>query len=110
MATLDSRSTSLLVVDVQQGFTDLCPGELPVPGALGIVPRVNALPPDPQEAAIAQVDPARFEFVDLTPFFCDERSCYPVVGGVLIYRDLNHLTTLFAETLAPYLQRALALP
>jgi nicotinamidase/pyrazinamidase len=43
MATLDPRTTSLLVVDVQQGFTDLCSGELPVPGGLGIVPRVNAL-------------------------------------------------------------------
>lgn len=43
MSALSPRHTSLLVVDVQQGFTDLCPGELPVPGALGIVPRVNAL-------------------------------------------------------------------
>jgi nicotinamidase/pyrazinamidase len=43
MAALDPHTTSLLVVDVQQGFTDLCPGELPVPGGLGIVPRVNAL-------------------------------------------------------------------
>jgi nicotinamidase/pyrazinamidase len=31
------------VVDVQQGFTELCPGELPVPGGLKIVPAVNAL-------------------------------------------------------------------
>jgi nicotinamidase/pyrazinamidase len=43
MPQLVSSTTSLLVVDVQQGFTDLCPGELPVPGGLGIVPRVNAL-------------------------------------------------------------------
>ena len=67
---------------------------------------VTALPPDPQEAAIAQVDPARFKFVDLTPFFCDERSCYPVVGGVLVHKDINHLTRHFAETLGPYLLRA----
>jgi hypothetical protein len=45
--------------------------------------------------------------VDLTRHFCDPRRCLPVVGGVLVYRDDNHLTTLFAETLAPYLQRAL---
>ncbi len=43
MLALPSHATSLLVVDIQQGFTDLCPGELPVPGGLGIVPRVNAL-------------------------------------------------------------------
>lgn len=43
MATLHPSSTSLLVVDVQQGFTSLCPGELPVPGGVEIVPAVNAL-------------------------------------------------------------------
>ncbi len=36
-------STSLLVVDAQCGFTDLCPAELPVPGGVEIVPAVNAL-------------------------------------------------------------------
>lgn len=37
------KTTSLLVVDVQQGFTTLRPAELPVPGGLEIVPRVNEL-------------------------------------------------------------------
>lgn len=32
-----------MVVDVQQGFTSLCPAELPVPGGLEIVPNVNRL-------------------------------------------------------------------
>ena len=44
--------------------------------------------------------------MDLTPFFCDQRSCYPVVGGVLVHKDINHLTRHFAETLGPYLLRA----
>src|SRR5262249_563171 len=35
--------TCLLVVDAQQGFTTLCPQELPVPGGLEIVPAVNRL-------------------------------------------------------------------
>jgi nicotinamidase/pyrazinamidase len=39
----DYSSTSLLVVDLQQGFTELCPHELPVPGGLEIVPAVNQL-------------------------------------------------------------------
>lgn len=43
MPALSSRTTSLLVVDVQQGFTELCPGELPIPGGLRIVPAINAL-------------------------------------------------------------------
>lgn len=41
--TLDLRTTSLLVVDVQRGFTDLCPNELPVPGGATLGPKVNAL-------------------------------------------------------------------
>jgi nicotinamidase/pyrazinamidase len=43
MSTLTATRTALLVVDVQQGFTDLCPDELPVPGGTAIVPAVNAL-------------------------------------------------------------------
>jgi nicotinamidase/pyrazinamidase len=43
MQPLSPRETSLLVVDVQQGFTTLCPHELPVPGGLEIVPAVNHL-------------------------------------------------------------------
>jgi nicotinamidase/pyrazinamidase len=37
------QQSCLLVVDAQQGFTTLCPKELPVPGGLEIVPRVNEL-------------------------------------------------------------------
>jgi nicotinamidase/pyrazinamidase len=37
------QQSALLVVDVQQGFTPLRPDELPVPGGLEIVPRVNEL-------------------------------------------------------------------
>jgi nicotinamidase/pyrazinamidase len=37
------KECGLLVVDAQQGFTTLCPDELPVPGGLEIVPRVNQL-------------------------------------------------------------------
>ena len=71
------------------------------------VPRSFALPPDPAQSAAGQLPSSRFKLIDLTPFFCDTRSCYPVVGGVLVYRDVNHLTTLFAQTLAPYLARGL---
>jgi nicotinamidase/pyrazinamidase len=39
----DVRTTSLLVVDLQQGFTELCPNELPVPGALQILETANRL-------------------------------------------------------------------
>ena len=40
---LDFSTSVLLVVDVQCGFTTLCPKELPVPGGLEIVPAINRL-------------------------------------------------------------------
>jgi nicotinamidase/pyrazinamidase len=40
---LTPATTSLLVVDAQQGFTELCPAELPVPGGVAIVPQINTL-------------------------------------------------------------------
>ena len=43
MSRLPARTTSLLVVDAQSGFTELCPNELPVPDGLAIVPAVNRL-------------------------------------------------------------------
>jgi nicotinamidase/pyrazinamidase len=43
MPPIQVRESALLVVDVQQGFTTLCPHELPVPCALEIVPAINRL-------------------------------------------------------------------
>ncbi len=43
MPALDRAAASLLVVDAQRGFTDLCPDELPVPGGAAIVSAVNQL-------------------------------------------------------------------
>src|SRR6516164_7530643 len=43
MEPIPLRSSALLVVDAQRGFTRLCPAELPVPGGLEIVPSVNRL-------------------------------------------------------------------
>lgn len=43
MDTVNLRTAGLLVVDVQRGFTELCPDELPVPGGTAVVPAINAL-------------------------------------------------------------------
>lgn len=40
---VDLNRSALIVVDAQQGFTVLCPQELPVPGGVEIVPVVNQL-------------------------------------------------------------------
>jgi nicotinamidase/pyrazinamidase len=43
MQSTCQSARSLLVVDVQQGFTVLCPNELPVPGGVEIIPAINRL-------------------------------------------------------------------
>jgi nicotinamidase/pyrazinamidase len=43
MTSVHLKESALLVVDMQRGFTTLCPRELPVPGGLEIIPAVNCL-------------------------------------------------------------------
>jgi len=47
--------------------------------------------------------------IDPTPWLCSRR-CPLVVGDLLVYRDTNHLTTAYAQSLAPLLSRALPRP
>ena len=73
------------------------------------LPRTFALPRDPLVAA-ARLQTARAaHVVDLSSHFCSRRQCFPVVGGVLVHRDVDsHISKLFALTLGPYLARAIA--
>ena len=43
----------------------------------------------------------------MTRFICNRRRCFPVVGGVLVHKDIGHLTRLFSTTLGPFVLRAL---
>lgn len=59
-----------------------------------------------EEAAAASVPEVRF--VDLTPQLCSNATCPAVVNGMIAYRDNNHMSTRFAETLAEPLRAMLA--
>jgi hypothetical protein len=67
--------------------------------------RDAALAPDPAVDAAARLHSPRVQSVDLTPFMCDEQRCYPVIGGVLVIKDIGHLNRLFSTTLGPFLLR-----
>ena len=68
------------------------------------VPRAEALHRDPDVVAAEQLHSPRVQIVDLTHFFCGSRWCYPVIGGALVYSDdYDHLTSVFATTLGPFL-------
>ena len=60
---------------------------------------------DPLRAAAAGT--AGVTLLDFTDVFCDGKSCAPVVGGANVYRDQDHLTVTFADTLAPQYTAAL---
>jgi peptidoglycan/LPS O-acetylase OafA/YrhL len=77
------------------------------PGTACAVPRSRALEPDPAVAAARRWPSPRIRTIDLTGSLCDQRRCHPVVGGVLAFRDVDHLTSTFAATFAPYLERHL---
>lgn len=45
--------------------------------------------------------------LDFTDVFCGAETCSPVVGGATVYRDQDHLTVTFADTLGPWYERAI---
>jgi hypothetical protein len=63
--------------------------------------------PDPAAAAARADRDRRTAVVDLTPVFCGQRTCLPVIGGVLVHKDAHHLTRTFSRTLGPLLDAAL---
>jgi hypothetical protein len=76
------------------------------PGEACAIPRRRALVWDGTVIAAERMAYKGARVIDLTPFFCSKRSCYPVVGGVLVHKDQDHLTQDFARTLGPYIARA----
>jgi hypothetical protein len=74
-------------------------------GVACAVPRELAVKTDPAAIAAERLRSPRVQVIDMTPFFCDARSCPAVIGGVLVYRDATHLTRAYAISLGPYLLR-----
>ncbi|MHC2998967.1 acyltransferase family protein [Microbacterium sp. HJ5] len=60
---------------------------------------------DPLRAAADQRDGVTL--LDFTEVFCGAETCAPVVGGANVYRDQDHLTVTFADTLAPWYTEAI---
>lgn len=48
--------------------------------------------------------PSNVIFADLTDSFCDDTTCYPVIGNIIVFRDDNHITAQYSKTLAPALK------
>jgi hypothetical protein len=46
--------------------------------------------------------------IDLDDAICPTDKCAAVIGGVIVYRDSNHLTATYVQSLAPRLNAALS--
>ena len=68
------------------------------------VDRSAAAPPDPMVYATHANEHPRLKLVDLTDYFCDNSRCYSVVGGVVVYFDVNHLNVEFSRLLGPMIE------
>jgi SGNH domain (fused to AT3 domains) len=105
--TLPQSVRHLIVIrdtpHVGSGTLACVEGHRPLGTGACAVPRSQALEPDPAVLAARQLRSGRVQVIDLTRFMCGARSCPPVVGGALVYKDFQHLSEVFATTLGPYL-------
>ncbi len=71
------------------------------------IPRATALATRILPDVVSSVERDGVRFVDTSEYFCDDTTCYAMIGGVAVYFDGSHLTDTYAETLGPYLAAAL---
>ncbi len=69
-------------------------------------PRAERLPENDPIRDAAE-DASGVTLLDFTDVYCDDDTCFPVIGGANAYRDQDHLTVTFANTLAPQITEAL---
>ena len=55
------------------------------------------------DAAVAGQLPAT-KFLDFSRFFCPDKLCPAVIGNVMVYKDDNHVTRTYMESLTPYFE------
>jgi len=70
-------------------------------------PRSKRLVPDPQYTAAKQSKHPEVTTADFSDAYCDAKTCYSVIGGIIVYFDWQHLTRTFANTLRPPLEAAI---
>lgn len=62
---------------------------------------------DPSPLEEVDYMPETTNTIDLTDYFCDQESCYYVVGNIVTHFDSNHLTATFSRTFAPVFEKPL---
>ena len=67
-------------------------------------PRAKRMLSDPLYDAAAASSNELVKTADFTDAMCDEKTCWDVVGGLIVYFNQGHLTGQFTDTLRPYLE------
>jgi peptidoglycan/LPS O-acetylase OafA/YrhL len=69
-----------------------------------VVARSRVFGRDPVTLA---AEATRTPLLDMNDAFCPGKRCFPIIGGVLVYRDKHHITATYARTLAKRLEQTL---
>ena len=65
--------------------------------------RSEALAPDPVASAARGMGSPNVKVLDLSDQFCDDQTCYAVIGGLQVYFDHDHATRSYIHSLLPVL-------
>jgi peptidoglycan/LPS O-acetylase OafA/YrhL len=71
------------------------------------MPRAAALSTRILPDVVSSIGRPDVQLVETSEYFCDDTTCYAMIGGVAAYFDASHLSGTYAETLGPYLADAL---
>jgi peptidoglycan/LPS O-acetylase OafA/YrhL len=71
------------------------------------VPTARAIPKNSPLQYAAAADAGTVPVIDMNSLICKPEKCPPVVGNVLVYQDDHHLTSTYALTTTPYLEKRL---
>ncbi|MBO0848542.1 MAG: hypothetical protein J2P20_03695 [Pseudonocardia sp.] len=51
--------------------------------------------------------PPNVLFLDFSDYYCDRRTCPPVIGNILVYKDDNRLSATYLTSMADVVESAI---
>ncbi|MBB3018895.1 peptidoglycan/LPS O-acetylase OafA/YrhL [Microvirga lupini] len=63
----------------------------------------NRVLSDTDPSRLLSARPSNVKFIDMTDRFCDQKTCFPVSGNIMIYGDKHHFTVTFSRSMSTIL-------
>lgn len=104
---------------MDRGMRVIAIADLPLPAKAGINDPVGTLEAGGNptfsrtdglgqpDALVGAAQETGAELIDMSDQFCINELCPPVIGGVLVYGDDDHMTDTYSRSVAPALSRAI---